>query len=421
MFYSVATRRRSVSSAYVPERTELAIEDVSPAGPPVGSSPPRLIYNARECQNSYSFCVMELPPSSVVDHPIHITEFNSVPSACNTDHAQLADRSLVSTDSPTSPTAPSSPPSEGSDVMFPDNVFETDSKDVNDMVDTDDIDKEMSFKTDWYQYESDNEPTYEESVVKNEQIVEPKEVKIDYTTVDDLVLQTSLKVFQYAKKKGVSREALDGIIGMVNNHMKAYCSEAPLLYSHYKSKERLTKRFPVKAKALDVCKNGCMLYDENAQIDEKCCNSKCKGNKVCAKKMMYLPLIGQLAPLVSDKEIFKLLKSPRKNEKRPNLAWATVVAKGLKKKAATPHRSFRSRSDQIKQVPEILHEDPDLATQSVVRKAASIVQQAFTPGTVVFSFLEDLFSSLQVTYHAIQGQIGALKRVKRRSMYIYFC
>lgn len=229
-----------------------------------------------------------------------------------------------------------------------------------------------------------------------------------------------------------------------------------------------------------------MLYDENAQIDEKCCNSKCKGNKVSAKKMMYLPLIGQLALLVSDKETFKLLKSPKKNEKRPNvlygvlmehlakncrkftakkgqighrpwsirwwlpslqkwpahililhkdqtikdfswysppleLAWATVVAKGLKKKAATPHRSFRSRSDQIKQVPEILHEDPDLATQSVVRKAASIVQQAFTPGTVVFSFPEDLFSSRQATYYAIQGQIGALKGVKRLSMYIYFC
>lgn len=67
MFYSVATRRRSVLSAYARERMEFAIEDVSPAGPPVGSSPPRLIYNARECQNSYSFCVMELPPPSVVD------------------------------------------------------------------------------------------------------------------------------------------------------------------------------------------------------------------------------------------------------------------------------------------------------------------------------------------------------------------
>ncbi|CEG67693.1 hypothetical protein RMATCC62417_04085 [Rhizopus microsporus] len=364
--------------------------------------------------------------------------------------------------------------------MFLDNVSETDSKDVNDMVDTDNIDKEMSFETDWYQYESDNEPTYEESVVEDEQIVEPKEVKIDYTTVDDPALQPNIKIFQYAKKKGVSREALDGIIGMVNNHMKAYCSEAPLLYSHYKSKERLTKRFPVKSKALDVCKNGCMLYDKNAQIDEKCSNSKCEGNKIDAKNMMYLPLIDQPALLVNDKETFRLLKSPRKNEKWPNvlygafdgafgeklpkayskkkrtdwsstlvyslmasksskmasthsnftqrpdnqrflLAWATIVAKGLKKKAATPHRSFRSRSDQIKQVPEILHEDPDLATQTVARKAASIVQQAFKPGAAVFSFPEDLFSFRQATYYAIQGQIGVLKGVKCLSMYIYFC
>ncbi|CEI97218.1 hypothetical protein RMCBS344292_11354 [Rhizopus microsporus] len=311
---------------------------------------------------------------------IHFTEFNSVSSACNTDNAQLAVCSLVSTGSPTGPTAPSSPPSGGSGIrrrsispqkeppleyanvghlpkrlkhsslsssaffeqcynhlmmllwinnqghkarnaMFLDNVSETDSKDVNDMVDTDNIDKEMSFETDWYQYESDNEPTYEESVVEDEQIVEPKEVKIDYTTVDDPALQPSIKIFQYAKKKGVSREALDDIIGMVNNHMKAYCSEAPLLYSHYKSKERLTMRFPVKSKALDVCKNGCMLYDENAQIDEKCSNSKCEGNKIDAKNTMYLPLICQPALLVNDKETFGLLKSPRKNEKWPNILY----------------------------------------------------------------------------------------------------
>lgn len=198
--------------------------------------------------------------------------------------------------------------------MSLDNISEAGNKDVNDMVDIGNVDEEMSFEIDWHQYESDIEATYEESLVEDEQIIEPKEVKIDYSTVDDPVLQTSLKIFQYAKKKGVSREALDGIIGMVNNHMKAYCSEAPLLYSHYKSKERLTKRFPIKAKELDVCKNGCMLYDENAQIDEKCSNSKCEGNKIDAKKMMYLPLIDQLALLVNDKETFELLKSPRKNE-----------------------------------------------------------------------------------------------------------
>ncbi|CEI96646.1 hypothetical protein RMCBS344292_10803 [Rhizopus microsporus] len=94
--------------------------------------------------------------------------------------------------------------------------------------------------------------------------------------------------------------------------MKAYCSEAPLLYSHYKSRERLSKRFPVKSKGLDVCKSGCMLYDENAKIDEKCSNSKCEGNKTCAKKMMCLPFIDQLA---------LLMKSSRKNEKKPGVLY----------------------------------------------------------------------------------------------------
>ncbi|RCH88777.1 hypothetical protein CU097_009597 [Rhizopus azygosporus] len=181
------------------------------------------------------------------------------------------------------------------DAMSLDDVSETDSKDVNDMVDIGNVDEEMNFETDWHRYESDNEPTYEESLVEDEQIIEPKEVKINYSTVDDLALQTSLKIFQYAKKS-VSREVLSDIIGMVNNRMKAYCSEAPLLYSHYKSKERITKRFPAK-------------------IDEKCSNSKCEGNKIDAKKMMYLPLIDQLALFVNDKETFELLKSPRKNEK----------------------------------------------------------------------------------------------------------
>ena len=49
---------------------------------------------------------------------------------------------------------------------------------------------------------------------------ESKEVKINFSTVDDPVLQTSLKTFQYAKKKGVLREALEGIINMVSNHTR---------------------------------------------------------------------------------------------------------------------------------------------------------------------------------------------------------
>lgn len=99
------------------------------------------------------------------------------------------------------------------------------------------------------------------------------------------------------------------------------------------------------------------------------------------------------------------------------LAWTTVAAKGLKKKVVTPHRSICSRSDPIKPAPEILYEDPDLATQTVVRKAVSIVQQALTPGAVVFSFPENLFSSRQAACHAIQGQIGVLKGVKCLSRY----
>ncbi|ORE13425.1 hypothetical protein BCV71DRAFT_189229, partial [Rhizopus microsporus] len=50
-----------------------------------------------------------------------------------------------------------------------------------------------------------------------------------------------------------------------------------------------------------------------------------------------------------------------------------------------------------------------------------IVQQALTLGAVVFSFPEGLFSSRQATYHAIQGQIGVLKRVKHLSIVVEQC
>ncbi|CAO3671111.1 unnamed protein product [Rhizopus microsporus] len=61
------------------------------------------------------------------------------------------------------------------DAMSLDNVSEAGNKDVNDMVDIGNVDEEMSFETDWHQYESDIEPTYEESLVEDEQIIEPKE------------------------------------------------------------------------------------------------------------------------------------------------------------------------------------------------------------------------------------------------------
>ncbi|ORE02601.1 hypothetical protein BCV72DRAFT_214928, partial [Rhizopus microsporus var. microsporus] len=53
----------------------------------------------------------------------------------------------------------------------------------------------------------------------------------------------------------------------------------------------------------------------------------------------------------------------------------------------------------------------------VSHKAASIVKQALAPGAVVFFFPEGLLFSRQATYHAIQGQLRALKGVECLSMY----
>lgn len=65
---------------------------------------------------------------------------------------------------------------------------------------------------------------------------------------------------------------------------------------------------------MSVRMDACCTF-ENTKVDEKYSNSKYEGNKTYAKKMRYLPLIDQLALLVSDKETFELIKSSRKNEK----------------------------------------------------------------------------------------------------------
>jgi hypothetical protein len=125
--------RRSLSSVHAPDRMDITPEDVSLAGPPVESPSPELICNTTECQDSDSLYVLKLPPASTLDQRLfseldhflrtavpgpsmesdtsHIAEVDSASSACDTDHTQLAIRSLVSSGSPTGAAAPSSPPS----------------------------------------------------------------------------------------------------------------------------------------------------------------------------------------------------------------------------------------------------------------------------------------------------------------------
>lgn len=139
----------------------------------------------------------------------------------------------------------------------------------------------------------------------------PLEVRFEAAGRPDETLRRSLDIYQFAKKNGVSRNAFDGIIKMVNDHIKAGGS---CLYSYYKARKELSKRYPVKPRHYDICKKGCKLYAEDDTADNcnHCGQARYKSgtNSVAEQTMTYLPLIEQLALLVSHPETAKLLEYP---------------------------------------------------------------------------------------------------------------
>ncbi|CEI98089.1 hypothetical protein RMCBS344292_12206 [Rhizopus microsporus] len=165
---------------------------------------------------------------------------------------------------------------------------------------------------DWYEYDVHEEEAFETRPFQDENVDGPVEVKLSNPVTDDPTLKASLKIFQYAKKKGVSREAFDGITGMVNNHIKKYSPKPYLLYPHSKSRDSIIKSLRVKVREHDVCKNGCALFESDDCCD-KC--SECDENRDSARKMKYLSLIEQLALLVSNDRTFGLVKPSNKYEK----------------------------------------------------------------------------------------------------------
>ncbi|CEG69045.1 hypothetical protein RMATCC62417_05191 [Rhizopus microsporus] len=172
--------------------------------------------------------------------------------------------------------------------------------------------EEMASDLGWYEYDAHEEEVFETQSSQDESVDGPVEVKLSNPVTDGPALEASFNIPQYAKKKGISREAFDSIIGMVNNHIKKHSPKAPLLYSHFKSRDRLIKKFPVKAKEHDVCKNGCELFGDDDGSD-RC--GECGEDKASAKKMKYLSLIEQLALLVSNGQTLELVKPSEKYEK----------------------------------------------------------------------------------------------------------
>ncbi|GAA5794782.1 hypothetical protein HPULCUR_000129 [Helicostylum pulchrum] len=89
----------------------------------------------------------------------------------------------------------------------------------------------------------------------------------------------------------------------------------------------------------------------------------------------------------------------------PTESWTTVAARGAKTKVL---RSAPTPEVQSPLIGEDVFEHEDLNKQILARKASAILQQALTPGTVLFSFPKKLFKVYTDAYVAIKNQIGKI-------------
>lgn len=80
----------------------------------------------------------------------------------------------------------------------------------------------------------------------------------------------------------------------------------------------------------------------------------------------------------------------------------------------SPTRIFDSNARLSSQ---ILFEDPEFQNQQLARKAVSIVRQALTPQSVLFSFPPTLFAHRTDAYKSIEDNIGPLTAVRPLSLY----
>lgn len=91
------------------------------------------------------------------------------------------------------------------------------------------------------------------------------------------------------------------------------------------------------------------------------------------------------------------------------LSWTTVVSRGASKRVITPRFQNKQKNGNdgaIKLISKVMYEDEDLKDQLVARKATALVQQALTPGSVLFAFPGSLFKHRTDAYDEIIKQCG---------------
>ncbi|KAL7326113.1 hypothetical protein PS15p_208501 [Mucor circinelloides] len=101
-----------------------------------------------------------------------------------------------------------------------------------------------------------------------------------------------------------------------------------------------------------------------------------------------------------------------------DLSWVKVLSRGLSKKAINAQaQPQRARDDAFKLIPEVLYEHEDLKAEVLTRKANATLQQALTPGSVLFTFPNKTFDHRTAAYRVIQEQILANVQFRPLSLY----
>ncbi|KAI7875630.1 uncharacterized protein EV154DRAFT_430014, partial [Mucor mucedo] len=100
-----------------------------------------------------------------------------------------------------------------------------------------------------------------------------------------------------------------------------------------------------------------------------------------------------------------------------HVSWSTVASRGASKKVLRPLPVSAETDSQFKLKTNILFHHPELDYEIMVRQAASIVKQALTPGSVLFSFPGSLFKHRTEAYELIEAQCGAVQRIPSISNY----
>ena len=90
------------------------------------------------------------------------------------------------------------------------------------------------------------------------------------------------------------------------------------------------------------------------------------------------------------------------------IPWAKVAERGHQLRVPLSSKSHHQDST-VKYVPEIIFQTPDFETELLNRRAASIVNQTLTTGSVIFKFPPGTFANHLEAYEAIDTELGPVE------------